>query len=80
MKVVSGKRMAKHAEEKGLRSSMTLFARVSSSEPVFPSVLDAFYSGEQDPSTIAFLESHQADKGWRHDVICRIVAAKPKCF
>ena len=40
-----------------LRSAMTLFAAVSESENVFQKVLDAFYSGELDERTIAFLNS-----------------------
>ena len=38
-----------------LRSAMTLFAAVSERENVFQKVLDAFYSGELDERTIAFL-------------------------
>jgi uncharacterized protein (DUF1810 family) len=40
-----------------LRSAMTLFAAVSERENVFQKVLDAFYSGELDERTIAFLNS-----------------------
>ena len=39
-----------------LRSSMTLFAIISRQNSVFHKVLDAFYSGEMDERTIAFLD------------------------
>ncbi|GAB3653454.1 DUF1810 domain-containing protein [Nocardioides korecus] len=35
-----------------LRSSMTLFAAVAGSDPVFQQVLDAFFDGEPDPRTV----------------------------
>ena len=38
-----------------LRSSMTLFARAASDEPVFADVLDRYFGGEQDPATLALL-------------------------
>jgi len=38
-----------------LRSSMTLFASVSATPKVFQAVLEAFYGGETDDKTIAFL-------------------------
>jgi len=38
-----------------LRSSMTLFAMVSAPDGVFHKVLNAFYSGQMDERTIAFL-------------------------
>ncbi|MGH2857352.1 MAG: DUF1810 domain-containing protein [Solirubrobacteraceae bacterium] len=34
-----------------LRSSMTLFHRAAPEEPVFRSVLDRFFAGEDDPAT-----------------------------
>jgi uncharacterized protein (DUF1810 family) len=40
-----------------LRSSMTLFAVAAPEEPVFQQVLDAFFAGERDPRTEAFLAS-----------------------
>ena len=40
-----------------LRSSMTLFAMISSQGSVFHEVLNAFYSGEMDDRTIAFVEA-----------------------
>ena len=40
-----------------LRSSMTLFATVSGNEKIFHNVLEAFYSGQPDEKTIAFLEA-----------------------
>jgi len=40
-----------------LRSSMTLFARLSSQGSIFHKVLDAFYSGHMDDRTIAFLDA-----------------------
>jgi len=40
-----------------LRSSMTLFATISAPDSVFHKVLDAFYSGEMDKRTIAFLNA-----------------------
>ena len=39
-----------------LRSSMTLFATISEQRSVFHDVLNAFYSGEVDERTIAFLQ------------------------
>jgi uncharacterized protein (DUF1810 family) len=39
-----------------LRSSMTLFAFVSESNSIFHKVLEAFYSGEMDERTTAFLD------------------------
>lgn len=39
-----------------LRSSMTLFVRTASSQPVFSRVLAAFFQGEEDPQTLALLE------------------------
>jgi uncharacterized protein (DUF1810 family) len=39
-----------------LRSSMTLFAMLSSQDSVFHKVLDAFYSGHMDDKTLAFLD------------------------
>lgn len=38
-----------------LRSSMTLFALISAQGSIFHDVLDAFYSGQMDERTIAFL-------------------------
>jgi uncharacterized protein (DUF1810 family) len=38
-----------------LRSSMTLFARVAPTEPVFAVVLDRYYGGAADPATEAQL-------------------------
>ncbi len=38
-----------------LRSSMTLFAHVAPDEPVFRSVLDAWYGGRPDERTLALL-------------------------
>jgi uncharacterized protein (DUF1810 family) len=38
-----------------LRSSMTLFARVSDDNADFVTVLDKFYGGEEDPATVARL-------------------------
>lgn len=40
-----------------LRSSMTLFARVGSGDPVFQRVLDVYFDGEQDPATEQLLGS-----------------------
>jgi uncharacterized protein (DUF1810 family) len=40
-----------------LRSSMTLFAMVSTQDSVFHKVLNAFYSGQMDERTVAFLEA-----------------------
>jgi uncharacterized protein (DUF1810 family) len=41
-----------------LRSSMTLFAAISTQDSVFHKVLDAFYSGRVDDRTLAFLEAN----------------------
>ena len=40
-----------------LRSSMTLFATISTPGSVFHKVLDAFYSGEMDERTVSFLRA-----------------------
>jgi uncharacterized protein (DUF1810 family) len=40
-----------------LRSSMTLFAQISTADSVFHKVLNAFYSGKMDERTIAFLNA-----------------------
>jgi len=40
-----------------LRSSMTLFAMLSSQDSIFHKVLDAFYSGYMDDRTLAFLNA-----------------------
>jgi uncharacterized protein (DUF1810 family) len=38
-----------------LRSSMTLFAAMPGTEPVFQAVLDKFFGGEQDSKTVQLL-------------------------
>ena len=38
-----------------LRSSMTLFAHVRSSGPVFKKVLDKYFGGREDPATLKML-------------------------
>ena len=38
-----------------LRSSMTLFGRVSPEEPAFARVLDRWYGGQEDEATLALL-------------------------
>jgi uncharacterized protein (DUF1810 family) len=40
-----------------LGSSMTLFAMISGQDSVFHKVLNAFYSGQMDESTVAFLDA-----------------------
>lgn len=40
-----------------LRSSMTIFALATDSEPVFQQVLDTFFAGERDPRTVDLLEA-----------------------
>lgn len=40
-----------------LHSSMTLFAMISKPDSVFQKVLNAFYSGEMDERTVAFLDA-----------------------
>jgi uncharacterized protein (DUF1810 family) len=40
-----------------LHSSMTLFARVSSAEPLFEAMLDRFFSGEEDARTLELLSA-----------------------
>jgi len=40
-----------------LRSSMTLFATISTPGSVFHKVLEAFYSGEMDERTVSFLRA-----------------------
>ncbi|KQB40271.1 DUF1810 domain-containing protein [Flavobacterium aquidurense] len=40
-----------------LRSSMTLFSLVDNTNPIFQEVLEAFFSGESDPSTLSIINS-----------------------
>ena len=40
-----------------LRSSMTLFAQISAPDSVFHKVLNAFFNGQMDEKTPAFLNS-----------------------
>ncbi len=40
-----------------LRSSMTLFAAISTPDSIFHQVLEAFYSGQMDERTMAFLDA-----------------------
>ena len=40
-----------------LCSSMTLFAQVENTNPIFQEVLNVFFSGEQDPLTISIINS-----------------------
>jgi len=41
-----------------LRSSMTLFAAVPDSDPVFQQVLDKFFQSKTDPHTLTILNRH----------------------
>lgn len=43
-----------------LRSSMTLFSQVSGSSAVFQQVLDKYYAGQPDPTTIKLIEATKA--------------------
>ena len=45
-----------------LRSSMTLFESVSSSNSVFTQVLDKYYHGQRDGKTLELLERHETSK------------------
>lgn len=38
-----------------LRSSMTLFARIAPEEPMFRRVLERWFDGEEDPTTVSLL-------------------------
>ncbi|MCD9577382.1 DUF1810 domain-containing protein [Flavobacterium soyae] len=40
-----------------LRSSMTLFSMAENTNPIFQEILNAFFSGESDPLTIAIINS-----------------------
>jgi len=40
-----------------LRSSMTLFSLVENTNPIFREILDAFFSGEEDPLTLSIINS-----------------------
>ena len=40
-----------------LRSSMTLFSLVENTNPIFKEILDAFFSGEEDPLTLCIINS-----------------------
>jgi uncharacterized protein (DUF1810 family) len=42
-----------------LRSSMTLFAKISAQGSAFHKVLTAFYAGQMDERTVAFLEARK---------------------
>ena len=42
-------------DDKKLRSSMTLFARVNNTDPVFQLVLDKFFKGEKDQATVRII-------------------------
>jgi len=42
-------------DDKKLRSSMTLFARVNNTVPVFQLVLDKFFKGEKDQATVRII-------------------------
>jgi uncharacterized protein (DUF1810 family) len=44
-----------------VRSSMTLFAAADPTAPVFRAVLDRFYDGSPDPTTLAMLGEMQGD-------------------
>ena len=57
----SARQMMGSPDDAKLRSSMTLFALASDSEPVFQQVLDTFFSGERDPRTVNLhsTEGHQ---------------------
>ena len=49
-----------------LRSSATLFARVSGASPVFSRILEQYFAGEADPRTVALLgDWTPGDKGQR---------------
>jgi uncharacterized protein (DUF1810 family) len=41
-----------------LKSSMTLFAAVPETDPVFQQVLDKFFQGKRDPHTLTILNRH----------------------
>lgn len=45
-----------YPDDMKLKSSLTLFDRVSNSDPVFSSILDKYYDGELDIRTIEILE------------------------
>jgi uncharacterized protein (DUF1810 family) len=44
-----------HVDAMKLRSSMTLFALADPDEPVFRAVLDRYFGGQQDATTLAFV-------------------------
>lgn len=46
-----------------LRSSMTLFARVSDPQSIFRQVLEKYYGGAEDPKTAAFLQADASPSG-----------------
>jgi uncharacterized protein (DUF1810 family) len=46
-----------------LRSSMTLFARVSGPESIFRQVLEKYYGGAEDPKTVVFLQADASASG-----------------
>jgi uncharacterized protein (DUF1810 family) len=45
-----------------LRSSMTLFAYVTNTEPMFAHVLDKYFQGKRDIRTLNLLEQHKSNK------------------
>ncbi|MCC9070180.1 DUF1810 domain-containing protein [Flavobacterium sp. F-65] len=56
-KMKSAESILGELEARKLRSSMTLFTLVENSNPIFQEVLDAFFSGEQDPLTLSIINS-----------------------
>lgn len=46
-----------YPDDRKLRSSMTLFAMISTDESIFHQVLKVFYSGQMDERTVQFLNA-----------------------
>lgn len=56
-KMKSAESLLGELDARKLRSSMTLFSLVENCHPIFQEILNAFFSGEQDPRTLSIINS-----------------------
>jgi len=56
--IINATQIFGNPDDMKLRSSMTLFAAVKDSDPVFQQVLDKFFQGRPDQQTITILNRH----------------------
>ncbi|KIC00644.1 calpastatin [Flavobacterium sp. JRM] len=56
-KMKSAESLLGELDARKLRSSMTLFSLVENCNPIFQEILNAFFSGEQDPRTLSIINS-----------------------